>query len=687
MPKSTRDPFEVALGEEELHQLALKIRREVDYARDARATIMGDEQQIDKAHMMYEGGDWRLVKQWPWPQAANLGSFIVTEKVDALRARIMDTVFTDPIWIVDGYGASADRSAFVESFHQWKADQEKLKMFVGRTVHNSLIEGTGVLEVCDRVVLRKGLRKMNCVVATDPTTGLVALDQTGLPTPVRNERGKFVEAEEGQPHVVQIVNDVVRATAGPSYRVVSLKDFVMMPGHAREKADVRGYAKRFYRPLPELECRARDGFYRNVDKLNKTGQRDQTPQERKAGQDIAPQYDDTAEKEIWELTYLADLDNDGYEEWYVITISILEDQILRIQYQDYNTPQYVLFTPFPRPNSVWGYSLAWDKLGSLYDEHQAIRNMFADRSTLATSAPFLQVVGGMWDPTIRPFGPREVIPVRDLNDLKQLEVKDVPSSVTQNLQMVLAAAERLSGMNDLTLGVQAAGDRTLGENRIATEQSFIRINEVVHNFHEGMADLFDIRHMIWKAKLEDDPEQVPNELLAQMEARGTKIQLKTITPDLLAGTFKGKPHGSVESADLGRMRNDLVAMLTALTQLAQTVPAIGMRLSDPKVARSIMGQIARVYRWPDREALIGDFTGMMPQPMMPGMAPGMPPGAPPPPGPPQALPPGPVSPGGHMPVPPGPPGAPPQPPRQIPGAVSGTNNQPRPKTPIKPFGR
>ena len=629
--KAARDPFEVDLSEEQESELCLWLCREIDAAEDARSSIVGNDGVIDRSHEMYEGGNARLVKNTPWPGAANLGSPIVTEKVDALRARIVATIFTDPIWIVDGWGDSAEKAPFVESLMQYKAESGKLQSYVGRVVHNSLIEGTGVLEVSDRVVLRKGVRKIKAVLQRDPATGRIALDETGSPVPLRNQQQKFIEAQGDEPFLEMFISDVVRATAGPSFRVLSLKNFFVLPGHASEREDIRAYAKRFWRALPELQCRERDGYYKNIEALGLAGEKDQTSQQLRAGQDIAHQYDKSAEKEIWEVLLLDDLDDDGYEEWYVVTLSRLHRKILRIQYQDYGTPHYVLFTPFPRPDSVYGYSLAWDKLGSLYDEHAALRNMFADRSTLATSAPFLQVAGSPWNASLKPFGPREVIPVRDLNELKQLEVRDVPNSVFQNLQMVLQLAERMSGMNDLTLGVQASSDRTLGENRIATEQSFIRIDEIVRNFQEGLEDLFGLLMIIWKNKLTDSPELMPSDLLASMTERGIDIPPGRVTADMLTGTFRGKPRGSVESADLGRMRNDFVAMMTSLTQMAQSVPALAQHLSSPRVIRSILTQVTRMFRWADREGLLAGFTGMAapPQQPMPGQQPGQPgPGAP-----------------------------------------------------------
>jgi hypothetical protein len=636
--KTDRDPFEVELDDDKELELVEMLCREIDYAEQARDAIVGDDNRIDQAHQMYEGNSGPLTKNTPWPGAANLGSFIVTEKVASMRARIVATLFADPIWIVEGFGDAAERAPLVETFHQYKAEQGKLQQFLVRVVHNSLIEGTGVLEVSDRVVLRKGIRRINALLQRDEQTGAVVLDQQGNPVPVRTPKGKYVDASEGEPHLEMIVSDLVRATAGPSYRVISLKNFYILPGHASEREDIWAYAKRFFRRLPELQCRERDGYYKNVDALGKSDERleggastDQ-PRLQREGQLIAPAYDRTAEKEIFEVTLLADLDEDDYEEWYVATLSRNARKLLRLQYQDYDTPHYILFTPFPRPNSVYGFSYAFDTLGSLYDEHAALRNMFADRAALAVSAPFIQVEGSSWNPALKPFGPRQVITVRDLNELKQLEIRDVPPSIITAIQMALSNAERLSGQNDTTTGQVQQLDRTLGEVKLAAEQSFVRIDEVVKNYQEGMEDLFDLCHIIWKNKLRQEPEPAGGDLLLSMTERGIQIPDKMITADQLEGTFRGKPHGSVEGADYTKMRADFAQMMTALTQLAQAVPALQMHLNNPQVIRSVMSQLARIYRWPDRANLVATFTGQMPmmpgQPSQPGMPPGMPPGLP-----------------------------------------------------------
>ncbi len=646
--KAARSPFEVKLSATQQEELADTLSREIEYAIQARDTVIGSQGSIERAYKKYEGGDRNITKDTPWKGAANLGSPIVTEKVDSMRARIVGTMFTSPIWMVEGFGASAERAPFVETYMQWKAEISGLQSRLSRVIHVALIEGTGILEVTDRVELRKGVRKARVLVQRDATTGTPMLGPDMNPIPVMKQNGKFQEAEPGEPHLSMVVSDVVRATTGPSYRVHSLRDFLVLPGHAAEKSDVWGYAKRFYRRLPELRNREKQGFYKNVEELGKHGDREATNDELRAGQEIAQQYDETAEKEIWEVNYLADLDGDGFEEWYVVTLSVNHRILLRCQYQDYNTPHYVLFPPYPRPQSLYGYSYAEDKLGSLYDEHSALRNMFADRSALATSAPFLVDASMVWDKNAHPFGPRSTIPVRDMNSIKQLEIKDVPNSIPAQIAAVLQMAERISGQNDTSTGVMASANRTLGEVDLTTKQSWIRIDEVIKNCQEPMEDLFNILLATYTAALEESPEEPPETLLQMMNERGISLPSGLITADMLYGTFRGKPKNSVEDADLTQMQGSLTQMLMMVGQLSATNPALAMHLQNPVVMKSILTQIARAYRWPDQQNLVANFTGMPPMPLpgLPGAPPqpGGPPGAPeapgpaqPPPGPPAAV--------------------------------------------------
>ena len=58
----------------------------------------------------------------------------VAPALRSMRARITATIFTDPLWVVEGFGSDAERAPMVEAFHQWKAQETKLEQFAGRVI-------------------------------------------------------------------------------------------------------------------------------------------------------------------------------------------------------------------------------------------------------------------------------------------------------------------------------------------------------------------------------------------------------------------------------------------------------------------------------------------------------------------------------------------------------------------------
>lgn len=642
MPAAPRNSFQVKLSKAQEEDLVSWVADEINAAIEARTEIIGDPLgtgggDLDDWHKIYEGGDRNLTKQQPWPGAANLTSYIGTESVDAMRARIVQTIFTEPIWIVEGWGEAAGRASFVEEFHQWKAEEERLQSYLSRVLHNSLIEGTGVLEISEQAVLRKVRTETKAAVAV-AEDGAQLIDNAGNLIPARAQDGSLVPADPGAESITITEEQYISVRRGPQYRVVALRDFYLLPGHASDRGDLWGYAKRIWRRVGELASKETLGIYKNVEELGEENERQVREDEIRFGQwQAETRPSRTSEKEIWEVSFLHDLDDDGVEEWYIMTLHREKRVMLRLQRDDIGQPRYLLFTPFPRPNSIYGYSLIGHKLGTIIDEHTAWRNMITDRAILAVNAPVKRLQGSLWKPEKMPWGPRQIIPVRDMREVEPVVMADVPGSAINRENLILTAAERIKGMNDVTLGSFPQADRTLGEVQLVTQQSFIRIEEIIKHLQETLEDLFQLRHSIYKRVLVDQPMPLPSNIrsvLTGVEDRGVAVPGGLITAALLEGEFRGKPRGSVESADLQRMRADFNGLLTAFTQLAQGIPMFQQILNNPEAAKAILNQALRVYRWPDKRAL---ETAVNAAPMPPpGAAPGQqfpgagsPPGGPP----------------------------------------------------------
>jgi hypothetical protein len=718
-PTLGKSPFDVKLTAEQKTELVQMLAEEIDRALAARGPIINPGGDLDYWHWLYKQGK-RNVKDLPFPGAADLSTWIIAEKVDAMRARFCKTIFVEPVWVVDGWGAAAPRASLVEEFHQWKQEEERLQGWLQRTLQLALIEGTGVLECSEKadMIKRRKVRQLlpeTTPGAQDGDPDLIVADDRGVVAPPRDAQGAGMVAEypDETGAVTAPVDEFVPVRRGPSYRNVSLRDFLILPAHAQDDSEVWCYAKRFWRRLKELKSRAKSGLYDKdaVEGLSATSDRTRSelPQSvQAAGIDVAAQSSETTiEKELWELHVLLDLDNDGSEEWYIITLSAIHRQILRVQLDDMGMPRYLLFRPAPNPLNVYGDSHV-DKLASIGEEHMGTRNAIADRSNLVNNAPIKRLRNSGWDMDEEPWGVGAVITVQDMQDVQPVTLPDVPGSMAGREQAVIDAAERLSGLNDVTLGSAPQESRTLGEVQMVTEQSFVRIEEQVRNLQETMEDLFKIRHELWRRAADEAPLEPSERFMQQLQFRSIDMAEGGIDGQALAGTFHGKPHGSVESADKSKQRSNYNGFMQVMGGFAQMNPTLQQVFASPDVIIPLFEQALSLYDSPNKGQMMrslrqwqvqteqqAQMAAQQPPPGPPGAQPGAPPppggppagaGAPPPPGGPGAPPPGPPPQGGPPAPPQGPPpggppppmmgGMPPPPPDQ-PDVVPGMGQMPQ----------
>ena len=237
--------------------------RQINDAITARSVSPGETEYW---WTLYEQGRTRDKKSMPWQDAADLTSYIITEKVDALRSRIMRTVFVDPVYTVEGWGDSAKKAPFVEDFHQWALESEGLQAYLTRVIQASLVETRGVLEVYEDTTTRKVRKKINALLAPSPMGAQFQLNPDLEPVLARDQNGEIIEATDqdmqGGAGTAETMVDVdERVRKGPGYRVLPYRDFLVLPSHAKEKADIWGYAKRFTKRWDLLQEDAKRGIY------------------------------------------------------------------------------------------------------------------------------------------------------------------------------------------------------------------------------------------------------------------------------------------------------------------------------------------------------------------------------------------------------------------------------------------
>ncbi len=611
MPRTRRNPIEVKLPDEQATQLITDLIDELDEAMAARGTL---DQDASYWLALYEQQRTRDPSVMPWADAADLTSYIATEKVDALHSRLYRTVVgVEPIWSVEGWGEASTRAPAVEAFHQWKAEEERLQEKLDKVLLDALIFPLGILEVFESTQERIVRQRANVEVELDDM-GRIRLEN-GQAVPRRDADGEMIETE--LPPYAEVDGEFKRPVrSGPSYRVVPFRDFYVLPSHARDRSEIWGYAKRFYRRMAELRERVEDGVYdaKAVRDLTMDGERPSDTDDERGGITVQNRTDERAEKELWEFLFLKDLDGRG-ERWYVATINHRQRKLLRLQYDDLGDGRYLLFSPIPRSDSVYGYSLIGHKLLTTVEEHTAWRNMNADKAALAVMGPIMRTTTSMWDPEEQPIGPQAVIDVNDPNELTPLQLPDIPSGALERERSVEIAADRLSGVNDTAAGQTSQPGTTLGEIQLTANQSFVRMDQMIRRVQETLEDLWSIRHEMYKRQLSEsgDAEEMPPSVAQGLERQGAALPNGRIDARTLAGTFRGKPRGSVETADLDRMRFDFTQFLTVLPTLIQVFPLLAQQFQTPAASNAVMQEAFRVFRWQHRDAF------MLPMPEQGGM--------------------------------------------------------------------
>lgn len=584
--------------------------RELDLATSGRGAAANE---IKYSWSYYEQERMRAGNS-PWPDAADLPSPFAPEYTDAVHARLMQTIFVEPVWTVEGWGPSAARAPFVEEFHQRAQEDERLQNYADEWLLRGLIEGVGTLEVSEAYEMRRETQRKRVAIETDPISGVPIMDDKAAPKLARHpETGDYLDAEdETQPSAEVDVEGWQPVRLGPEYDVIPYLDFFTLPAHARNRNQVWGYAKRFYKRVPELQACVKRKVYDKaaVEAIGTDNERAANADEAPKGETPVAQDGPTAQKELYELQVLADLDGEG-ERWWRATVSKDRRQLLRLKHDD-RTTRYIRWYPFPKPGTVdRGYSLIGHKLITVLEEDTARRNMKADRMAFKIGQPVLRQVGALWEPYEQPMGPRAVIDVRNKDEISLLQgIEDVPASVMAWGSEIRGDADRLIGQNDTALGVDTQEQRTLGEVQLRAGYAEVRINVIVKRMQESLEELGQARHTIWKRTLAANPNlPMQRAMVIGRQAGGidtsNMVADGKVTADLLEGTFWFKPRGSVETADLNRAKQDTTGLLQVLPMLFQMNPAIAQIFQTMPAAKALVEQVLRVFRWPDTQSFLG----------------------------------------------------------------------------------
>lgn len=622
MPRAPKDTSVPQVSTEAKAALTQFLCEHIEDGLAARHEYVSDGGLYDEWHALYEQAS--RPRPNAYPGAADLTSYLGTEKVDALKARFTKILFgPDPICHVEGWGESPQRCAKVEAFHQWKAEDTRLQSWASKAIHVSLIEQNGIFEVSEAYRRRKRRDVVMAKALRDPYSGAL-LGPDGQLQPETDDAGRLVlwGGDESEPRLEVQRESVDYMSQGPQYRLVGGKDFLNLPVHARSWDEAWGYAKRIWLRASDLEARVGDGVYDReaVDKLGTSGERDTRAEHLRQGTVVQSRDDQTAEKELWEVQCLYDIDGDGVDEWLICCVSLRHQTLLRVAFDWVAAPRFVQFVPYPRPDSVYGYSFIGHKLWTILEAHTSQRNMVADRSALATNRPMTKLSTSDYDPDVEPWKPNALITVKAHNELQQLEVADVPASAQWLIQESLGAAERVTGIGDQAVsGVRPPSGQTATGASIVAQASFVRVEDAIMHLRESLEDLYTLTHQFWKRSLGKNetlgraPARYAERLMS-LDDRGLALPKDgpfAVTAADLEGAFRFKPTGSVETADKAAQRQEFAIFISqALPALLQLSPGLAMQFQqNPKLAETLLGHVLRLYGLNDLQSLLTQTGG------------------------------------------------------------------------------
>ncbi len=184
-----------------------------------------------------------------------------------------------------------------------------------------------------------------------------------------------------------------------------------------------------------------------------------------------------------------DYDNDGLSEWVLYEVSLKERVLLRAEAHPYfhDKPIFVPIVPYPRKNSIYGYSLC-GILSKLQEELSIVRNQRVHNGTLKSKIAFTAKRGVQHDFSKQPFVPGMVIPVRDHDDFKKIDLGADDQHAFAEEEGVRRDMREVSGASETVLGTPT-GNTTLGELERTLQNTNTKFDVIVDAVSAGFVEV------------------------------------------------------------------------------------------------------------------------------------------------------------------------------------------------------
>lgn len=294
---------------------------------------------------------------------------------------------------------------------------------------------------------------------------------------------------------------------GTRFEIIKWEDGVILPATVKDWTKARGIGQRIRISGLELRRGVKQGMYYKDAVETLLGHPSDRPpmddEERFAEQGIDVAAYDTAEDaedvlykeyECVELDWRWDANNDGEEEWCIVTVHPESKCLLRCQYLPYEhgDPRYCLLHIFKRPGELWG--MGTTELIAVYqDALTAVLNQIIDSGDLqlAQRGNFFYSEDSGFEPERHEWALGVPVPVDDVRGILPMEAKPLPAEQYTLIDKLREMADLVAGTSNPGLGRETDTNKTLGEVQIVMHASNLQFEEAANRVALQWAEVFD----------------------------------------------------------------------------------------------------------------------------------------------------------------------------------------------------
>jgi hypothetical protein len=528
MTPGTRVPF----TETELRKLEVHLRRELDESLEEHLEM---ESRIDEWQRAYDGEPVQKRRTFPWPGAANLEVPLIGFTVDAIVARIVNTMFApEPFWTIRPLRKEVDNIAKpIEHYMDWSRKSEYDLYKTCRTWIPEVAKlGWGWLKLGWEVFSRRDY--------------------------VLDEGGALTARDE-----------VVRR---PMIYHILARDMIMQ-ADIQDEEQAEWLCHRFRLTDNDLRRRKVDSIYESalVDDLIKRGHDSDSEAVR------STPYSKTTTMYEFSIDYPYGPDEAPTP--MTITWHHGLGRVARAIFQPYGWRPYVKAKFIEREGSREGFGIA-RRLAQLQEELSTIHRQQVDNATVANTRFFLGKRG-----VVRPdtrIWPGRFLPVNDPDrDIKPIQMGEIYPSMRALEIQALSYAERASGISDPQLGREAS---TLGSRATATG-TLAMIQEGNRRFDLNVRDIRESLSKVGRRVLELNQRFRPRGVSYFVEGEDGRFveAVLDLPPEFSASKLAVELTASTATINREVEKQGLIALLGVITNYYQQLAQVGMLVFNPQV--------------------------------------------------------------------------------------------------------